>query len=93
LTLSIPPELELLSATSQSGGCGGAPLTCQLGSLSAGARTLVVLSLRVVKAGRGRLLAALSGQPTDPVPANNSGSLPISVARASNAPVAAAHHT
>ena len=69
---SLPSGVSLVSVTPSQGSCGATQqFTCQLGTLSAGARATVTVVVTATRAGTFSNLAAVSANEPDPNPDNN----------------------
>jgi hypothetical protein len=79
LTLSLPPQVELVAATAQGGTCDLKRLTCKLGGVASGGQELSVLTFQGVKPGKGKVVAHGAGDVTDPSAANNVAAIAVSV--------------
>jgi uncharacterized repeat protein (TIGR01451 family) len=72
LAAPLPSGFNLVSAQPEQGSCGtGSTVTCQLGSLAAGASVAVAISGLPGTAGTLQMIATASGNEEDPAPANN----------------------
>jgi sugar lactone lactonase YvrE len=80
LTLTVPSDSVLVSATSSQGHCAvGPPVTCSLAGLSNGANATVTLILKAMSAGTATVNANLVASENDPTAANNSASASTTV--------------
>ena len=77
----VDPRLELLSASTNRGGCStsGQRVTCRIAALPPGARVVVVVAFRARAAGTIRNTAAATHSRPDPTPGNNVDSAVITV--------------
>jgi uncharacterized repeat protein (TIGR01451 family) len=75
-TSVLPAGVQLLASGSAGWSCqAGAPVACTLGAaLASGAESLLTLRVRATGSGSVVFSASVSGNETDPVPSNNSGS-------------------
>jgi Domain of unknown function DUF11 len=79
LALTLPAQVRLVAAVPQAGICNLKALTCQLGPLAAYQSDVVVLTLRAVTAGKGHLLARVSGVLPDTSTSNNDGTISVEI--------------
>ncbi|MGZ4187990.1 MAG: choice-of-anchor Q domain-containing protein [Solirubrobacteraceae bacterium] len=75
-----PGAATLVSSTASQGTCtGSGPVSCALGTLASGASATLTIALRPTQAGTAGNTASVSGDQTDPTPANNQAQLRTSV--------------
>jgi uncharacterized repeat protein (TIGR01451 family) len=80
VTYALPAGMTLVSATSTVGACSGASsLTCNLGTLAAGAGATITITANAPASGTLINTAVISGVGTDSVPANNSSTVTTNV--------------
>jgi uncharacterized repeat protein (TIGR01451 family) len=82
VTDQVPAGLQLVSASSTVGGCGGTTLvSCSLGTMAGGASAMITVHARVTAGGGTRVVnAATVASPNhDPVAGNNSTSVALDV--------------
>jgi uncharacterized repeat protein (TIGR01451 family) len=74
----LPAGATLVAANPSQGTCSGVgPVTCALGTLAAGAGATVTLTARLTEAGYATNTVTVSGDATDPNPANNRSQLTV----------------
>ena len=75
-----PSAASLVSSTASQGSCtGSGPVSCALGTLASGASATLTIALRPTQPGTAGNTASVSGDQTDPAPANNQAQLQTSV--------------
>jgi hypothetical protein len=79
VSLTLPSQVKLLAATSQSGTCDVKHLTCRLGAIASGGQTLIVLTFTGAEPGKGQVVIRASGDVTDPATSNNQAAIAINV--------------
>jgi uncharacterized repeat protein (TIGR01451 family) len=80
LTDALPADTTLVSVTASQGGCSGtSTVTCELGTLAAGASATVALTLKTSKAGSVVNTATVAAAGLDRNPGNNSASASTAV--------------
>jgi len=80
LTDTLPSGVTFVSVTTTAGTCtGSSTLTCNVASLGGGASFTVTVTVNAASTGTVTDTASVSGNETDPVPANNSASQPTTI--------------